>query len=165
MATFVEPVRPKGSGWRKRLTPDFSTWLFGIGSIVWYLMLVVVSHNTDTDAYSASIAAVGMAIAVYYGLSGISCIVYFRRFLFKSVKNFVMIGFLPGFGGLILLYVFGKTVWDARNADHDHCDESEGTPPSSPCSQLRLRRRVSPPSRTPFGLTGSTKVATLRQGP
>ena len=35
----------------------------------------------STDAYSASIAAVGMAIAVYYGLSGISCIVYYRRFL------------------------------------------------------------------------------------
>ena len=76
----------------KRLTPDFSTWLFGIVSIVWYLLLVVISHNTDTDAYSASIAAVGMAIAVYYGLSGISCIVYYRRFLLKSPKNFVLIG-------------------------------------------------------------------------
>ena len=60
---------------RKRLTPDFSTWLFGIGSIVWYLLLVVISHNSSTDAYSASIAAVGMAIALYYGLSGVSCIV------------------------------------------------------------------------------------------
>jgi amino acid transporter len=104
----------------KRLTPDYSTWLFGIGSIVWYVMLVVISHNTSTDAYSASIAAVGMAIAVYYGLSGISCIVYFRRYLLKSPKNFLMIGFLPGFGGSILLYVFAKTVWDARNADYGY---------------------------------------------
>ncbi len=104
----------------KRLTPDYSTWLFGIISIVWYVMLVVVSHNTSTDAYSASIAAVGMAIAVYYGLSGISCIVYFRRFLFKSPKNFVMIGFLPGLGGTILLYVFFKTIWDARNAAYGY---------------------------------------------
>ena len=85
---------------RKRLTPDFSTWLFGIGSIVWYVLLVVISNNTETDAYSASIAAVGMAIAVYYGLSGISCIVYYRRFLMKSVKNFFLIGVLPGFGGV-----------------------------------------------------------------
>ena len=104
----------------KRLTPDFSTWLFGIVSIVWYLALVVVSHNTSADVYSASIAAVGMAIAVYYGLTGISCIVYYRRFLFKSVKNFVMIGFLPGLGGAILLYVFFKTVWDARNAEYGY---------------------------------------------
>ena len=104
----------------KRLTPDYSSWLFGGVSIAWYLLLVVISHNTSTDAYSASIAAVGMAIAVYYGLSGISCIVYFRKHLFKSVKNFVLIGFLPGFGGTILLYVFAKTVWDSRLADYGY---------------------------------------------
>ncbi len=104
----------------RRLTPDFSTFLFGALSIVWYIVLVVVSNNTDTDAYSASIAAVGMAIAVYYGLSGISCIVYYRRYLFRSVKNFFMLGVLPGFGGVVLLYVFCKTVWDARNADYGY---------------------------------------------
>ncbi len=105
---------------RKRLTPDFSTWLFGVGSIAWYLLLVIISNNTDTDAYSASIAAVGMAIAVYYGLSGISCIVYYRRFLTKTAKNFFLIGVLPGFGGVVLLYVFCKTVWDSRNAEYGY---------------------------------------------
>jgi amino acid transporter len=104
----------------KRLTPDYSSWLFGGISIAWYLVLVLVSHNTSTDAYSASIAAVGMAIAVYYGLSGVSCILYFRRWIFKSLKNFVLIGFLPGFGGVVLIYVFCKTVWDARNADYGY---------------------------------------------
>ena len=105
---------------RKRLTPDFSTWLFGAISIAWYLLLVVISHNTKTDAYNASIAAVGMAIAVYYGVSGLSCIWYFRRHLFKSAKNFLLIGVLPGVGGVILIYVFCKTVWDARNADYGY---------------------------------------------
>jgi amino acid transporter len=101
---------------RARLTPDFSTWLFGAIAIGWYLLLVVISHNTSTDAYSASIAAVGMAISVYYGLSGISCIVYFRKYLLKSLKNFFLIGVLPGLGGSMLLYVFARTVWDSRNA-------------------------------------------------
>ena len=106
---------------RKRLTPDYSTWFFGVGSILWYLLLVVVSHNTNTDLYSSSIGAVGMAIAVYYGLSGISCIVYFRRWIFKSVKNFVLIALLPGFGGVVLLYVFIKTVADnISGAEADH---------------------------------------------
>jgi amino acid transporter len=104
----------------KQLTPDYSTWAFGVVSIIWYLLLVVVSQNTSTDAYSASIAAVGMAIAVYYGLSGISCIVYYRRYLLKSLKNFVLMGLLPGFGGVVLLYVFVKTIWDARNADYGY---------------------------------------------
>lgn len=102
----------------QRLTPDFSTWLFGVISIAWYLVLVVVSHNTGTDAYSASIAAVGMAIAVYYGLTGVSCILYYRRYLFRSLKNFVMLALLPGFGGVVLIYVFCKTVIDAYDPDY-----------------------------------------------
>ena len=104
----------------KRLTPDYSSWLFGGVSIAWYLLLVMVSHNTSTDAYLASIAAVGMAIAVYYGLSGISCILYFRRWILTSVKNFVFIGVLPGLGGVVLLYVFCRTVWDSRNAAYGY---------------------------------------------
>jgi amino acid transporter len=104
----------------KQLTPDFSTWLFGGISIGWYLLLVLISHNTSTDAYSASIAAVGMAIAVYYGVSGLSCVWFFRRYLFKTLKNFVLIGLLPLFGGVVLIFVFAKTVWDGRNAAYGY---------------------------------------------
>jgi amino acid transporter len=103
-----------------RLTPDYSTWLFGAVSIGWYVVLVIISHNTGTDAYGASIAAVGMAISVYYGLTGVSCILYFRRHLTKSWRHMLFIGVLPGIGGVILLYVFGKTVWDARNAAYGY---------------------------------------------
>ena len=103
---------------RKQLTPDFSTWLFGFGSIAWYLLLVVISHNTATDAYSASIAAVGMAIALYYGVSGFSCIWYYRRWLFKSAKNLLLIGLLPLFGGVVLIYVFVKTLIDAYDSEY-----------------------------------------------
>ena len=31
-----------------------------------------------------------------------------------------MIGFLPAFGGVVLIYVFCKTVWDARSADYGY---------------------------------------------
>jgi amino acid transporter len=104
----------------RRLTPDYSSWLFGGVAVAWYLLLVVISSNTSTDAYNASIAAVGMAIALYYGISGVSCIVYYRRWLLKSVKNFVMIGLLPAFGGAVLLYVFAKTIWDARGEEYGY---------------------------------------------
>jgi amino acid transporter len=105
---------------RARLTPDFSTFLFGGVAIVWYVMLVVVSRNTGTDAYAASIAAVGLAIALYYGLTGLSCIVYYRRYVSRSLKNFFFIGVLPAIGSSVLLYVFLKTLWDARNADYGY---------------------------------------------
>jgi amino acid transporter len=104
----------------KHLTPDFSSWLFGGISIAWYLLLVVISSNTSTDAYNASIAAVGMAIALYYGISGVSCVVYYRGWLLRSVKNFVMVGVLPTFGAVVLIYVFAKTIWDSRGADYGY---------------------------------------------
>ena len=104
----------------KRLTPDYSSWIFGIGSIAWYLLLIVVSHNTSTDLYTSSIGAVGLAISVYYGLSGISCVLYFRKWIMTSVKNFVLIGVLPLLGGVILLYVFIKTVSDNIGSGGDH---------------------------------------------
>jgi amino acid transporter len=100
---------------RSFLTPDFSTWLFGAVSIAWYLLLVVISHNTSMNAYEASIAAVGMAIALYYGVSGFSCIWFYRRHLTNSAKNMFLMGFLPFLGGIILIYVFVKTVWDAAS--------------------------------------------------
>jgi amino acid transporter len=111
----------------KRLTPDFATWLFGAISIVWYVGLVLIAQNTSTDAYSASIAAVGLAIAFYYGLSGFACVWYYRRYLTKSAKNFVLIGVLPLLGSLILTYVFIKTIIDASKASYSEVlDEATG---------------------------------------
>ena len=80
---------------RRHLTPAFATWLFGAISCVWYVALVVISENTSIQAYDASIAAVGIMIAFYYGLTGFACVVYYRRYLLRSVKNFVLVGLLP----------------------------------------------------------------------
>ena len=43
----------------------------GVLSIVWYAGLTVVSQNILYD----SIAALGLMIAFYYGLSGYACVV------------------------------------------------------------------------------------------
>src|SRR5262249_36560495 len=63
-------------------TPHISTIIMGVLSIVWYVFLTIVS----TDILGDSIAALGLMIAFYYGLTGYACIVYYRRELFKSVK-------------------------------------------------------------------------------
>ena len=41
------------------------------------------------------IAALGFAVCFYYGFTGLACAVYFRRDLFKSVRNFVMLACCP----------------------------------------------------------------------
>ena len=55
----------------------------GVVSIVWYVGLTIVSENILFD----SIAALGLMIAFYYGLTGFACVVYFRRDLFESVQE------------------------------------------------------------------------------
>jgi amino acid transporter len=98
------------------LTPANATWWMGGLSIAWYVGLTIVSENILYD----SIAALGLMIAFYYGLTGFACAIYYRRQLFDSVRNFFFIGVLPTIGGLILTWVFIKSCvdfWDPANSE------------------------------------------------
>jgi amino acid transporter len=96
---------------RKHLTPAKATWFFGFVSCAWYLLLVVIGGEAQ-NPYYASIAAVGLMIAFYYGLTGIVCVVYYRKYLLHSWRNFVYVGVLPGLGGVILALIFVKSLID-----------------------------------------------------
>jgi amino acid transporter len=93
---------------RRFQTPHISTIVMGGISIVWYVGLTLVS----TDVLGDSIAALGLMIAFYYGLTGFACAVYYRRELLKSVKGFFAAGVLPVIGGIALFYIFIKSASD-----------------------------------------------------
>jgi hypothetical protein len=80
----------------------------GVVSVLWYVGLTIVSQDILAD----SIAALGLMIAFYYGLTGLACTVYYRRELFKSARNFFAAGVLPMVGFAILGYVFVKECID-----------------------------------------------------
>jgi Amino acid transporters len=86
------------------LTPHISTILMGGLSIVWYVGLTIVSEDILFD----SIAALGLMIAFYIGITGFACTIYYRRELMRSVKNFFFIGVGPTVGALILFYLLIK---------------------------------------------------------
>jgi amino acid transporter len=86
-------------------TPDVSSILMGALSIVWYVGLTAIS----TDVLFDSIAALGLMIALYLGLTGLACVFYFRRQLTRSAKNFLLIGIAPLAGAAMLGYVFVKS--------------------------------------------------------
>jgi amino acid transporter len=90
------------------LTPGPSTLWMGALSIIWYVGLTIVSENILFD----SIAALGLMIAFYYGLTGFACVVYFRKTLLRSVRNFFLAGLAPLIGGLMLAGVFVKSCID-----------------------------------------------------
>jgi amino acid transporter len=88
------------------LTPHVSTVAMGAASIVWYVGLTLVSEDILFD----SLAALGLMISLYIGLTGFACAIYYRRELFRSVKNFFFVGLGPLLGGVILFYLLIKNA-------------------------------------------------------
>ena len=67
------------------------------------------------DVLGNSISALGFGISFYYGITGFACLVYYRRQLFSSLRNFVYIGLAPLLGGVILAGIFFVSVFYYSN--------------------------------------------------
>ena len=89
-------------------TPGPATIWMGIVSIVWYVGLTIVSQNILYD----SIAALGLMISFYIGLTAFVCVVYYRRLIFQSVRNFLLIGLFPLLGGVMFTYILFRSSQD-----------------------------------------------------
>ena len=56
-------------------------------------------------------SALGVYIAFYYGLTGFSCVWYYRSTLTESARNLWMRGILPLLGGLMLWGALGYNLY------------------------------------------------------
>jgi amino acid transporter len=108
MARFRAIPKAFGRIHKRFLTPDFSTLAMGAASLAWTLFILNVSTNVLSD----SITGLGFLITFYYGLTGFACVLYYRRELLKSVRNFVFVGLAPLLGGLMLTGIFIKAFAD-----------------------------------------------------
>jgi amino acid transporter len=97
----------------KYLTPTWSTWWMGIASVVWYAILVAI--DSSTNILWDSISGLGFAIAFYYGITALAAPILFRRHLFKSAKNFLLVGLVPLLGAITLGWVFVRSAIDYWN--------------------------------------------------
>ncbi|WP_035127970.1 APC family permease [Conexibacter woesei] len=88
------------------LTPSFSTIWMGVVSIAVFVFLSATSENLIADAFTS----LSMTIAFYYGITGVACAWFYRRYLTASVKNFIYLAFLPLLGAVILAAVFLKAT-------------------------------------------------------
>jgi amino acid transporter len=115
MARWRSVPKAFGSIHPTHLTPGFSTILMGAVSLAWTLFIINISTNVLSD----SITGLGFQIAFYYGLTGFACVIYYRREIFKSARNFVMAGVAPLLGGLILTGIFIKAFSDYNTTSTD----------------------------------------------
>jgi amino acid transporter len=106
MARFGSIPKAFGRIHPRYLTPDVSTLAMGVISLIWTLLII----NISTSVLGDSIIGLGFQIAFYYGLTGFACVVYYRKEIFKSLKNFIMVGMAPLLGGLALTFIFVKAL-------------------------------------------------------
>lgn len=105
--TFAE-IHPKN------LIPGSATVWAGILSVIWYVAISILSSNVLGDC----VAGLGFLVCIYYGFTGFACVIYYRRELIKSVRNFITLGLVPFAGGAILMgiLVYGVIFYGhARN--------------------------------------------------
>ncbi len=89
-------------------------------AILWYVPINALSENFLFDTLSA----LSLMIAFYYALTGLACVIFYRRELTKSVKNFLFIGVGPLIGAVILGFLFVKSAIDLFDAENSYSGQA-----------------------------------------
>ncbi|MFF9073479.1 APC family permease [Streptomyces sp. NPDC014735] len=97
-------------------TPHVSTWWVAGVAIVWYLGVSLISANALLD----SLTALSLLIAFYYALTGVACAVYYRRRLFESLRDFVLLGVGPLIGAAMLTWLLVESVIDMSDPENSY---------------------------------------------
>ncbi|MFD5840546.1 APC family permease [Streptomyces chartreusis] len=89
-------------------TPWVAVAVVGVVALVMFIASNAL--GTVGDILSDAISAIGLQIAVYYGLTGLAAVVAYRKMLLKSVGDFVLGGLWPLFGALFMFWVFVESL-------------------------------------------------------
>lgn len=102
-------LSPRFASISKYLTPTWSTLGMGLASIGFFLLMTAISPSI----LLALIGAIGLQIALYYGMTGVACVWFFRRTLRHSPRTFLLRGVMPMFGAVCLaaMFVFALTQY------------------------------------------------------
>jgi amino acid transporter len=101
-----------------RQTPGHSTWVFGIASVLLFVLLSLTSENLLGD----SLTACGFLVCFYYAFTGFACILFYRKRIFRSVGNFMRLGFLPLVGSSALTLVFIKACIEYSDPENAYSE-------------------------------------------
>ena len=95
-------------------TPGFATIVSAIVASVFYAVMRFISEDVLWD----TITTLGMMICFYYGITAFACVWYFRKQWFDTTRNVFFTFLFPLIGGIILLFLFGKTLIDSMDPDY-----------------------------------------------
>ncbi|MFC8242555.1 APC family permease [Streptomyces chartreusis] len=89
-------------------TPWVAVAVVGVVALVMFIASNAL--GTVGDILSDAISAIGLQIAVYYGLTGLAAVVAYRKMLLRSVGDFVLGGLWPLFGALFMFWIFVESL-------------------------------------------------------
>jgi amino acid transporter len=94
-----------------------------VGTLVSALLSILVIASTFigsvNNVFGNLILEIGVLVAFYYGITGISCAWAFRKVLFTSPSLFFLAGLLPFAGGLFLFWIGYQVVFPSGVAFGD----------------------------------------------
>jgi amino acid transporter len=96
------------------LVPAYATVVAGVITGVFYTVVSLLSESTLMD----TIAALGIMICWYYGITAFACVWYFRRELFDSLHNFVFKLLFPLLGAIMLTTVFVISIEESMDPEN-----------------------------------------------
>lgn len=96
------------------LTPVYSTVVAGVVTAGFYTVVKLLSDNALWD----TIAALGIMICWYYGITAFACVWFFRRELFDNAHNIIFKFLFPLLGGLMLAVVFVIAIGESMNPEN-----------------------------------------------
>src|SRR5262249_31413359 len=87
-----------------------------VGAVALAMFIASNALGSVGEILSDAISAIGLQIAVYYGLAGLAVVVAYRQMLLKSAANFVFGGLWPLFGALFMFWIFVESLGDLSDA-------------------------------------------------
>ncbi|MGW1617176.1 APC family permease [Streptomyces sp. NPDC002285] len=87
-----------------------------VGAVALVMFIASNALGSVGDILSDAISAIGLQIAVYYGLGGLAVVVAYRKMLLTSVANFVLGGLWPLFGALFMFWIFFESLGELSTA-------------------------------------------------
>ncbi len=91
----------------KNMIPTVATVVMGAISAVMY---AVMNFMAGGNIIADSVTAIGIFIAFYYGLTGFTCVWYYRKVLTRSRRDLWMKGIFPLLGGVMLYAAMGYSL-------------------------------------------------------
>jgi amino acid transporter len=87
-----------------------------VGAVALVMFVASNALGSVGDILADAISAIGLQIAVYYGLAGLAVVVAYRKMLLKSASNFVFGGLWPLLGALFMFWVFVESLGELSGA-------------------------------------------------